>query len=233
MICCSFCVSVKKLSNLNMMKKIFLIPVVLLFFSCKNESDRKPHENTSVSDSLNLKTDTETLPAKNDLTSVEGIKKEYNLLNSKLLAKKLDSSGFAYECEENSGNVVYYSENGKVKVIRHFSADSHYSSSESYFINNDQPFFVFKDETVWSFDGGTPEKPETKDDITQKRIYFSGKTIIQCLEKKFTLRSNSADHPDPEKIPNKENKKCSAKEVSETFALLVQNKTKKGTVQCL
>lgn len=215
------------------MKKVLLISGLLLIFSCKKENEQKTVENSNPSDSLNLKSNVDSLHLKNDLSSVDGIKKEYNLLNSKLLAKKLDSVSFKYECEERSGNVVYYSENGILKVIKHFTADSHFSSTENYFVNDNQPFFVFKDETVWSFDGGTPEKPETKDAITQQRMYFSDNKIIQCLEKKFTIKSSAATKPNPENIPNTESKNCSATEVQETFALLLKNKDKKGSIKCL
>lgn len=215
------------------MKKVLLISGLVLIFSCKKENEQKTVENPSPSDSLHLKSNVDSLGLKNDLSSVDGIKKEYNLLNSKLLAKKLDSVSFKYECEEKSGNVVYYSENGILKVIKHFTADSHFSSTENYFINNNQPFFVFKDDTVWSFDGGTPENPETKDEVTQRRMYFSDQKIIQCLEKKFTIQSSSSTKPNPENIPNTENKNCSAKEVQETFALLLKNKDKKGSIKCL
>lgn len=215
------------------MKKLLLISGLLLIFSCKKENEQKTVENSNPSDGLNLKSNVDSLNLKNDLSSIDGIKKEYNLLNSKLLAKKLDSVSFKYECEERSGNVVYYSENGILKVIKNFTADSHFSSTENYFVNDNQPFFVFKDDTVWSFDGGTPEKPETKDDVTQQRMYFSDNKIIQCLEKKFTIKSSAAIQPNPENIPNTESKNCSANEVQETFALLLKNKDKKGSIKCL
>lgn len=223
----------EKSSNLKIitMKKLLLISGLLLILSCKKENEQKTGNNSSPSDSLNLKSNVDSLSLKNDLSSVDGIKKEYNLLNSKLLAKKLDSVGFKYECEERSGNVVYYSENGILKVIKHFTADSHFSSTENYFVNDNQSFFVFKDDTVWSFDGGTPEKPETKDDVTQQRMYFSNNKIIQCLEKKFTIKSSSATPTNPENIPNTESKNCSANEVQETFTLLLKNK--KGSIKCL
>ena len=215
------------------MKKAFLISGLLLIYSCKKENEQKTVQGSNPSDSLNLKSNVDSLNLKNDLSSVDRIKKEYDLINSKLVAKKLDSMSFKYECEERSGNVVYYSENGTLKVIKHFTADSHFSSTENYFVNNDQPFFVFKDNTVWSFDGGTPEKPETKDDVTQQRMYFSDNKIIQCLEKKFTIKSSDSTKPNPENIPSTESKNCSANEVQETFALLLKNKDKKGSIKCL
>ncbi len=36
-------------------------------------------------------------------------------------------------------------------MIKHFNADSHYSTVENYFVNNGKPYFIFKDETLWNF----------------------------------------------------------------------------------
>ncbi|MDF2931881.1 MAG: hypothetical protein K0R36_1212 [Chryseobacterium sp.] len=214
------------------MKKLFLISSIFFIISCKKENHKAIEESVN-SDSLTSKTTKDSLKLKNDLNSVYGIKKEYNLVNSKLTAKKLDSVSFAYECEERSGNVIYYSEKGVLKVIKHFNADSHFSSTENYFVNEGKPYFVFKDDTVWSFDGGTPEKPETKDDITEKRFYIVEGKSIQCLEKKYTLKSSSKNNPQSENIQNKEMKNCSINELQKTFNLLMKNKDKKGKMNCL
>ncbi len=214
------------------MKNLLLILSLVLIVSCKKEND-KPYENDVLKDTSTSKVIEDSLKSNNYLSSVDGIKEEYNLVNSKLTAKKLDSVSFDYECEERSGNVVYYCENGILKVIKHFTADSHYSSTEKYFLNERHPYFVFRDETVWNFDGGTPEKPETKDDVTQTRMYFSNDKIIQCLEKKFTIKSSLPTKPDAENIPNKQSKNCSANEVQKTLELLLKNKDKKGKISCL
>lgn len=215
------------------MKNLLLISVVFLIVSCNKENKQKASENFAVTDSLNSHKPSDSLSLKNNLSSVDDIKREYNLVNSKLLAKKLDSLKFDYECEERTGNVVYYSEKGILKVIKYFDADSHYSKVENYFVNEGKPYFVFKDETVWSFDGGTPEKPETKDDITEKRFYVVDGKPIQCLEKKYTIQSSLKNNPKSENIPSKEMKNCSVDELQKTFNLLMKNKDSKGNIKCL
>lgn len=214
------------------MKKLLLVSSLLLIISCKKENSKTSEDNFSTGNSAS-KTTKDSLKSKNDLNSINEIKNEYKLVNSKLLAKKLDSVTFDYECEERSGNVVYYSENGILKVVKHFNADSHFSSTENYFVNEGKPYFIFKDDTVWSFDGGTSEKPETKDDITEQRFYIVNGKPIQCLEKKYTLKSNSTNNPKSENIQNKEIKNCSIDELQKTFTLLLKNKDKKGTMKCL
>ncbi|MFC4163024.1 hypothetical protein ACFOWU_05115 [Epilithonimonas zeae] len=208
------------------MKKVFLISGLLLIFSCKKDIEHK------VSD-LGSKVKSHSLDIDNNLNSVDRIKQEYSSVSSKLLAKKLDSVGFEYECEEMSGNVVYYSEKGKLKVVKHFQADSHFSSTETYFVNDGKPYFIFQDETVWSFDGGLPDKPETKDEVKEKRYYIVDNQAIQCLEKEYTLKSNSSNNPKSENIPNKEMKNCSIVELQKSFDILMKNKGRRSDGKCL
>ena len=212
------------------MKKVFLISSLILIFSCEKKVDDK------VSDSVDLlgsKVKSQSLDIKKNLKTVDGIKQEFNLVNAELTSKKLDSASFEYACDERSGNVVYYSDKGKLKVIKHFQADSHFSSTETYFVDEGKPYFVFQDETVWSFDGGLPDKPITKDAVTEKRYYIVDSKAIQCLEKKYTLKSNSTNNPKSENIPNKEMKNCSIMELQKSFDLLMKNKNQKGTIKCL
>ncbi|MBW7674478.1 hypothetical protein [Chryseobacterium chendengshani] len=212
------------------MKNLLLISCAFVVLSCKKEDNRTDHFKNS--DSLSSKTSGDSLQIKNNLNSVEEIKKEYNVVNSKLITKKLDSVSFDYECEERSGNVVYYSEKGVLKVMKHFNADSHFSSTENYFVNDGKPYFIFQQQTVWSFDGGTSEKPETRDDITEQRYYIAEGKPIQCLEKKYTLKSSLKNNSKSENIENKELKNCSIDELQKTFDLLLKNKDKRNN-KCL
>ena len=212
------------------MKKIVLITGLLLIFSCKNENEKKPSVS---SDSISV-SKTEAVQVGKNLTSVEAIKEEFEFVNSLLLNKKLDSANFKYQCEERSGNVVYYSDKGVLKAIKHFEADSHFSAENNFFINEGKPYFIFTHESLWSFDGGTPEKPETKDDVTEKRFYIINEKAIQCLEKKYTLRSNSADNLKSENVANIEKQNCSIADLQKTFSSLLKNRNRKDSdVKCL
>lgn len=212
------------------MKKLILICGLSVIFSCQKEIEKKTDVSTDL---ITSKVNSHSLNLNKDLSTVDGIKQEYNLVNTQLLEKKLDSVGFKYECEEKSGNVVYYSENGNLKMVKHFQADSHYSSTENYFVDEGKPYFIFKDETVWNFTGGTPEKPETKDDVTQQRFYIVNEKAIQCLEKKYTLKSNSSNNPKSENVPNKEMKNCSIADLQKSFDLLMKNKDRRDGGKCL
>lgn len=202
----------------------------MFLFACKDEKDKNAANSSSA---ISSKIKSHSISLEKDLKSINGIKQEYALVNEQLIEKKLDSVGFKYECDEISGNVVYYSEKGTLKMVKHFQADSHFSSTESYFINDGKPYFIFNDETVWSFDGGTPEKPITKDDVTEQRFYLIDNKTIQCLEKKYTLRSNDTNNPKSENVPNAEMKNCSIADLQKTFDVLMKNKDRRDAGKCL
>lgn len=212
------------------MKNFILISTLFLIFSCKKDNEKEASVNSNA---ISSKVKSHSLNFERDLKSINGIKQEYALVNAKLIEKKLDSVSFKYECEETSGNVVYYSEKEKLKVVKHFQADSHFSSTENYFVNDGKPYFILKDDTVWSFDGGTPEKPVAKDDVIEQRFYIVNNQIIQCLEKKYTLKSNSSENPKSENVPNKEMKNCSIAELQKSFELLIKNKDRRDGGKCL
>lgn len=210
------------------MKKALLFSGLLLIFSCKKENDTKVAANSVSADSLSKRQNLDSLR----LNSVDDIKNEYNKVNSLLIAKKLDSTSFHYECEEKSGTVVFYSDNNNLKTIKHsYSENSHFSSVENYFVEDDKPYFIFQQETVWSFDGGTSEKPETKDDIKENRYYYVNEKLVNCRDKTYTLRSKN--NSKQENLSDRESKNCSDVESLKTFNLLIKNKDMKGTIQCL
>ncbi|MGI9651593.1 hypothetical protein [Chryseobacterium sp. RLHN22] len=215
------------------MKKLVLLPVVIILFSCENKKNESADGKIST-DSLQTVSNKNSSEEDNDSPqTVDEIKAEYAVLNNQLIAKKLDSTSFDYECEEVSGNVVYYTQNGELKSIKHFHADSHFSSVENYYLKNGKLYFIFKDDTLWSFDGGTTEKPETKDEIEQQRIYIVNDKAIECLEKKFTIKSSAKNNPNPENIQNVPSENCSYSALQKTFEVLLKNKDQKGKINCI
>ncbi|SDM11154.1 hypothetical protein [Chryseobacterium taihuense] len=207
------------------MRNTLLLLSLILVFSCEKKSSVKTNSaSRNEADKISYVSDS----AKISFQNTDEIKAAYTKINQQINAKKLDSTSFNYECNERSGTVVYYSQNGKIRAIRHsFSEYSHYSAVENYFVNNDQPFFIFQQETVWNFDGGTAEQPETKDEITEKRLYYINSKLGKCLEKKYTVRSAEKGKPNPENIKNHESKTCPDKELMKIFTNLMSHKNKK------
>lgn len=212
--------------------KITLISLsLLLAISCKKEKSKTLQNKSSDNDTVTLKND---LKIQNDsVKTTADIKTEYARLNNLLISRKLDSTKFNYNCDEKEGEVILYFQDKKLAAVKDFYAEhSHFSSSTTYFVKNDQVFFIFNGETVWNFDdGGTPEKPETKDDIKEKRIYILNNKAVQCFEKNYSLRSKG-NNTNPESIPNKEIK-CDIDGFMKTYQLILKNRNKRGDIKCL
>ncbi|WP_276966107.1 hypothetical protein [Chryseobacterium sp.] len=214
------------------MKILVLTAGLLLFVSCKNEKDKtSPKESASIDNSV-VKKDS----VKADITEnpIDQIKKEYAVLQAQLEAEKLSSSKFSYDCnDEPSGEVIFHSDKEGIKVIEHFYAEhSHFSASEKYFIKEGKPFFIFRQETVWNFDGGTPEKPVTKDEITETRMYLQNNQLLKCLEKKYSIKSHQKEKTAPDTIPGKKIM-CNMEEIVKSYQSLLKHKDQKGSIQCL
>lgn len=212
--------------------KITLISLsLLLAISCKKEKSKTLQNKSLDNDTVTLKND---LKIQNDsVKTIADIKTEYASLNNLLISRKLDSTKFNYNCDEKKGEVILYFQDKKLAAVKDFYAEhSHFSSSTTYFVKNDQVFFIFNDETVWNFDdGGTPEKPETKDDIKEKRIYILNNKAVQCFEKNYSLRSKG-NNTNPESITNKEIK-CDIDGFMKTYQLILKNRNKRGDIKCL
>lgn len=213
------------------MKITILSLSLLLVMSCQKE-ESKTLRNSDSKESLTVKDDSLQVPV-DSIKNIADIKKEYGNVNNLLTSKKLDSTTFTYNCDEREGEVILYYQDKKLKLIKDFySEHSHFSSSTKYFVKDDKVFFIFNDETVWNFDdGGTPEKPETKDDIKEKRIYILNNKAVQCFEKNYSIRSKG-NNPDPGSIANKETK-CDISELMKKYKLILKNKNMKGEIQCL
>ncbi|MGK6341186.1 hypothetical protein ACMGDK_03045 [Chryseobacterium sp. DT-3] len=213
------------------MKTMFIAASLFLVFSCKNDKDKTAHTTSVSTDSMIVKKDS---LRKNATDPIAEIKKEYGVLQTQLEAKKLGSNGFTYNCnEEPSGRVTFFSDKNEIKVIEHFYAEhSHFSASEKYFVKNGEPFFIFREETVWNFDGGTPEKAITKDDITETRIYLQNNKPMKCLEKKYSIRSDNKEKNISDQISGKEIQ-CNTDELLKTYQSLLKHKDQKGEIQCL
>ncbi|MDQ1162235.1 hypothetical protein QE422_002603 [Chryseobacterium sp. SORGH_AS 447] len=214
------------------MKTLMTILGLVLLISCKKEHseisrDAMAEDRTTIRNTKNPKTD-------KSIETIEDIKKEYAYLNTLLISKKLDSSSFTYNCTPTGreGSVVFYYLDKKLRMVKNlYSENSHFSSSTEYFIKDHQPFFIYNEETSWSFDdGGTPEKPETKDDVEEKRFYYINNRLESCRDKKYTIRNKN--HSGPENVSDGESKNCNDTELMKTFQVLLKKKDEKGELQC-
>ncbi|REC46188.1 hypothetical protein [Chryseobacterium pennipullorum] len=213
------------------MKILFLMAGLLALLSCKENQKENPSTSSVSRDSAVVKKD--PLQAISS-DPIDQIKKEYTALQDQMNAKKFSTSKFTYDCNgEPTGEVVFHSDKDNVKIIEHFYAEhSHFSAVERYFIKEGKPFFIFTEETVWNFDGGTPEKPVTKDDITETRTYLQDGQPLKCLEKKYSIRSNHKTKSSRDQFANKE-VPCHADQLLKAYETLLKHKDQKGAVRCL
>lgn len=206
---------------------ICTILLLLFLFSCKKEA-----KNQVVSQpKTDLIINTDSITSNKNPENIDDIKNEFALMNEKLRAKRYDSTTFDYQCDEVYGNVVYYTEKGDLKSIKHIHGDSHFSSVENYYLNNGKLFFIYQKETLWSFDGGTSDKPDTKDDIQEKRFYYINDKLNYCRNKKYTVRTKNQSKP--ENIYDEESKNCDDGKLRKTFEILLKNKEKTGKNSCI
>ncbi|MEC3876296.1 hypothetical protein [Chryseobacterium salviniae] len=212
------------------MKNILTVLSLIMIFSCKKEDAKTTEKNPS--ENQTTINNTSSITTNDSIKTIDDIKKEYANINRMLTSKKLDSTQFSYNCNEREGEVTLYYKDNKLAAVKDFYAEySHFSSSTTYFVKNDQVFFIFNDETVWSFDGGTPEKPETNDDIKEKRIYILDNKAVQCFEKNYSIQSKG-NNKNPENISNHETD-CTAIEFIKRYELILKNKNMKDKIQCL
>lgn len=212
--------------------KLFVIIGLLALFSCKDTSNKTLTTNENSSKSVDK---TQSVNQEKNTSTINFIKKEYSSLQNKLQNKLLDSTYLDYNCDEEgkAGSVTYFSEKGSLKIIKHsYGEYSHFEATEMYYVSNNTPFFLFKKETYWTFDGGTVNKPETKDDITERRIYLAENKVIEYLEKNYTIKSKDKNNPIANNIANKKGE-FNADELLKTYQLLLKNKNKKGEQNCL
>ncbi|WP_294301624.1 hypothetical protein [uncultured Chryseobacterium sp.] len=216
------------------MKNIITALCLTLIVSCQKKEDSRTNQNHSLKERMVNQKPSDTVSYAR-IKTIDDIKKEYAVLNTLLISKKLDSSSFTYHCEKTGreGEAVFYYFDKQLKMVKNFySENSHFSSSTKYFIKDNQVFFILNEETVWNFDdGGTAEKPETKDDIKEQRLYYINDRLEYCRDKEYTLRTKN--HLKPENVSDGESKNCTDTELKKTLKILLENKDRKEKIQCL
>jgi hypothetical protein len=197
--------------------QLYTLLLCLVFFSCGQNGNTEP-TTTVVDDSTALVTVPDTVAAQQknvavqpttvaaQPTTVEQIKQHYADINAKLQGGLLDSVAYKYDCNgERSGTVTYFSNHGKLAMIKHsYNEYSHSEAIDQYFISNDHLFFAHFRRSNWSFASGQAPDGATKDNITEQRFYVANEKSLLCLEKKYTKRSHVDNNPQPANVQNKQ-----------------------------
>lgn len=202
------------------MKNSAFIFLLLVLFSC---GQRKNTNNETLPDSNSASAESGESTAAKVPDSVEDIKQLYANLNGKLQGAMLDSTSVKYDCSgERSGTITYFSENGKLRIIKHvYNEYSHFSAVDQYFISDNKLFFAHLNGLSWSFQSGKAATGATTDNITEKRLYISREKPLLCLEKKYVKKSDATDNPLPESVESKQVDCKDSEQVLKGFGKLV------------
>lgn len=189
------------------MKKLIYLLVYLFFISCQQQktSSNKASLKERTGDSKSASSVNSDNVIINP-SSISEIKQAYAFTIDKLQNKLLDSVSFKYNCyNERSGTITYFSEKGKLSMIRHiYNEHDHHSATEQYFLSNNAVFFAYLNKTSWSFEAGQAAEGATKDNITEERLYIVKEKPVLCLEKKYITRSHTSSNPQPEAVQNRQ-----------------------------
>lgn len=187
------------------MKTITYLIICMCLASCVQP---KSSDETTISDTTVVK-DKATMPAEPEKQqiprSVTAIKAAYNTTVQQLQNNQLDSISYKYNCQgERSGTVTYFSHQGEVKMVKHqYNEYDHFSATDQYFMVDQKLFFAHLNRLTWSFESNGTAEGATKDDIVEQRVYVVDDAAIECLEKKYTIRSKANNNPNPAAIANR------------------------------
>lgn len=139
------------------MRKLLSLLTLFAAFSC---GESPPTDSAAgaggkgVVDTTAEAPDTAT-SAPQRLESLEDLRREYNDIASRAESGGMDSTFFDYNCRgEKVGRVVYLSDEGGLRLIRHtYSEYSHFSATDEYFMKDGTVFFALCRHVSWSFVG--------------------------------------------------------------------------------
>jgi hypothetical protein len=214
--------------NAFSMAMIFVIPVLWCFAACTERTGP-----TKVVSQSTIAPDPKTsgstpAPQKQPLNSIKEIQQAYMEINQKIDSGTVDSAAVKYSCDhEKAGTISYFTEKGKLRLIVHrYNEYDHYSAEDRYYIKDNILFFAYTNSLSWSFESG-PEG-STKDNITEKRVYFAGGRPIRCLEKKFVVRSKVPNNPGRDAIPSHAVDCAEAYKIQKSYYLLTKFRERPG-----
>lgn len=208
------------------MRLAIFICVVFLAASCTQRSDSGVGSSDTASSGTTSVDSVRVIVPEPDepIASVEAIQEAYSGVMDRWKSGGLDSVSFEYSCRngETSGSVTYFSQDGDLQLMVHrYNEYSHYSAEDHYFVRDSMLYFAFLKGVSWSFDDG-PEGA-TRDNITEQRIYLLDQQPVQCLEKKYVIRSHSGDNPRPETVANNQVDCTSASSLLAVYRRLLQH----------
>lgn len=202
------------------MRNLAYVLGLFILTACNNPKENKVD---SIKDSGTAPASSETEPVATVPKTIKEIKSLYTKTATQLEKGSLGSVACKYNCNnERSGTVTYFSQDGSIKMIKHsYSEYDHFSATDQFFVSADTLYFVYYNRTTWSFEANKAAEAATKDDITEQRFYIANNEAIQCLEKKFAVRSHLPNQPTSANVANKVMKCKNVKSLQNEFNKLL------------
>lgn len=213
------------------MKNLVYLVAFVALISCKENTTLIEDSPAVAAPGAEANSPTDSSEVLQTIESVADIQKEYTRVTSNIQSGKMDSTSFSYNCNvEKKGTVTYFSETGQLRMIKHrYNEYSHFSATEQYVVKDSALFFVLQSSLAWSF----VDQNQTKDNVTENRIYIIDSKPVKCLQKKFTVYSNTKDAPQADTVPNKEIECAALEPISDKFALLLKYANREEELACL
>ena len=159
-----------------------------------------------------------------DPDPIQDIRKKYAQITQAQSAGELNQHEILYDCSDypEQGQVTFFynSEDELRLVVRSFDDGSHGGEEISYYVWDEQVFFVYRSGGYWNFVyTGNDEAPSTEDHLYEYRHYFVDEQAIRCLEKEWTNGPSGSQRS--EDVPNEEGDCAGSETVVEDFRALL------------
>ncbi|MDO5656427.1 MAG: hypothetical protein Q4G27_09845 [Flavobacteriaceae bacterium] len=185
---------------------IIILYALILVYSCNSKSTT---EQVSKPVSIeNQQENLEEIPSEDtENADISQIQKKYNQIQQQIQQNKIQPEITEFTCQTKDGHGVLHRfiQNNQVIKISFTEGIGHSYTTEEFFFDQDQLFFVLQSQESWSPSavGGSEEDPASISTITEKRFYVKSDTIIKKLEKTYKIHSHQENIP-PDQIPNQE-----------------------------
>lgn len=179
--------------------------LLVVLSACGTGPDRPQQEQVKATDAAEVVQE----------DPISSIKNRFQAINEWLKSAELRMDSVDYDCPDfpSGGKIQFYRHQGELVMLKHdFFEGDHFGGSETFYLRNEKPIFVFVQEGSWRFAGPEsedPVAPNTQDDIVEYRYYYddyvAGKeqSSLKCLKKDYVIRSWVDIPTEVDKIPNK------------------------------
>lgn len=161
------------------MQTIYTLFILLSLLACKPANTKNASAESANSGSATSVLAEDDGLAGDTSTIIAKIRTQYQAIKAD--SAKDSHQKIEAECGGLAGAIDYQSGNGNIRMISYNYGGDHEGTTEEYYFQNGELFFIFVEDGVWMFDPENTEK--TIDEVTQTRYYIENKQIIRAMRK--------------------------------------------------